>query len=135
MYSRTDWLMFQRCLLLPSSGHPDDGGSKHLWNVTISTRLHGTTSKKTVIFMLDFVETISIGICIDVVEVKISKNEMKSVFCHGLREYWYEHYASCWSVPQKFGFSNNSNFFIFVSVYPAAVDYINVLCFILATLL
>jgi hypothetical protein len=30
--------------------HPDDAGSKHLWNVSISMRLHGATSQKTIIF-------------------------------------------------------------------------------------
>jgi hypothetical protein len=34
LYGR-NWLTFQRCLLPPSSGrdHPDDRGSKRLWNV------------------------------------------------------------------------------------------------------
>jgi hypothetical protein len=32
--------------------YDDDGGSRYLWNVSISTRLHGTTSQKILIFMI-----------------------------------------------------------------------------------
>jgi hypothetical protein len=33
MHSGTSLLTFQGCLLPPSSVCPDDGGSKHFWNV------------------------------------------------------------------------------------------------------
>jgi hypothetical protein len=33
-YAGRSLLTFQRFLLPPSSGHPDDGGSKHLLNVS-----------------------------------------------------------------------------------------------------
>jgi hypothetical protein len=51
------WPTFQKCLLPPSWGHlPDGGGTKHLWHAG-STRLHGSVSHKSVIFVLAAVGT------------------------------------------------------------------------------
>jgi hypothetical protein len=41
------------------SGDPDDGGSKQLWKSVNSTRLHGSISQETVVFIRNITDTTS----------------------------------------------------------------------------